>query len=258
MEKTKNIHAGHRSRLREQLEVMPTENISDLHFLEYILTFVIPRADTNPIAHALLEEFKTITAIYNATYEALISVPGVGPKTANFIKSFNLIYYMKNRTIANKNCKISTLGKAIEYIKNILPPTHNEQFIVIITGKNFEVKTYKIFKGISHSYIAFDLKELSEYLIKNKASFCFMAHTHPEHKATPSPADYDACSRLLPLLDSLSIQLIDNVVLGEENFYSFKLNSLREYDDFISTTAKSMTLANTYLNPKKFVSNPFA
>ncbi len=250
MNTKENIHSGHRSRLREQIEKSEMQNISDIHFLEYILTFVIPRSDTNPTAHALLSEFNNIDAVFNATKEALLSVPGIGEKTANFLKSMNLIWYMKNRAIANKHNVLDTLNKAITYIRQVLPPDSNEQFIVVITGKNFEVKSYKIFKGVSHSYVNFDLKELSEFLIKHKASFCYFAHTHPEHSSSPSKADISSFFNMIPLLNSLSIQIIDNLILGEENFFTFKFNSVRNYtDDLVETQSK--VLLKLYLDIKK-------
>ena len=65
--KEKNIHAGHRERMRKQMQMTGIHNMSDLHFLEYLLTYVIKRSDTNPTAHELLKEFGSIKNIFNAS-----------------------------------------------------------------------------------------------------------------------------------------------------------------------------------------------
>ena len=81
-----NIHNGHRQRLRSNIDKHGLYNMDDVHFLEYLLTFVISRADTNPIAHELLETFGSIDEVFNADIEALLDVKGVGIKTARFLQ----------------------------------------------------------------------------------------------------------------------------------------------------------------------------
>lgn len=225
-----NIHSGHRERLRKQIEQTNPVNLSDLHFLEQLLTYTIPRADTNPIAHNLLEEFKTIPNIFDATETALLTIDGIGPKTANFLHYMSTTCYMYNRAKWASNEFIGTINKCLAYIKSVLPPSINEQFIVLILNKNLEIKNYKIFNGISHSYINFDAQELSSYLINHKASFCIVAHTHPYCSAIPSADDLETFNKMTPLFDSLSIKLLDSLILGEHNYFSCNLQDIHPYD----------------------------
>lgn len=226
-----NIHSGHRKRFREMIENTDVYNISELHYLEHLLMFVIPRADTNPIAHRLLEEFKTIDNVFEATKDSLLQIEGIGEKSADFLTSLSGACYLYNRAKTVKNPFVGNFKSAINYINGILPHSKNEQFVVLILGKNLEVKHYKIFSGISHCYINFDSKELTEYLIKHKASFCIMAHTHPENSSYASDSDIKTFYKLTPLLDALSITLIDNLIIGEKDFYSFKLESVFKYSE---------------------------
>ena len=231
MNTNENLHAGHRERLRDMIERTGIYQLSDLHFLENLLTFVIPRVDTNPIAHRLIEEFKTIDNIFEASIQALEKIEGVGPKTARFIQYMSSVCYMNNKAKAMKKSYIGTTSAMINYIQGVMPPSDNEQFIVLIAGKNFEVKTYKVFKGVSHSFITVDANELSDYLIKHKASFCLLAHTHPEHTALPSASDKDAMGKIGKLLDSLQITLLDNLILGKKDFYSFRFDRIKRYSE---------------------------
>ena len=239
MKNNKNIHAGHRERFRKQVESTGLYNLSDLHFLEYLLMYIIPRVDTNPIAHRLLDEFKTIENIFNATPKSLSTIEGIGEKTAEFLHVLSGACYFYNKSKYNKNVCVKNFKSLINYINAILPPSTNEQFVIIIVGKNLEVKNYKIFNGISHSYIKLDAKEISEFLIKHKTSFCIMAHTHPENSANPSDSDIDTFYSITPLLNSLGISLLENIILGENNFYSFKQESLIKYSDIESTCLES-------------------
>lgn len=51
---TKNIHEGHRSRLRERFLNNGAASMEPHVMLELLLCYAIPRGDTNPIAHRLL------------------------------------------------------------------------------------------------------------------------------------------------------------------------------------------------------------
>ena len=227
-----NVHAGHRIRMRENIERTGKYNLSNLHFLEYLLTFVIARADTNPIAHALLEEFKTIDQIFDASLEALMSIKGVGEKTARFLQTMSVVAFMYSRDKAIKNPKVDTGERLVRAIKAILPPSKNEQFIVLILTKDLRIKNYKIFEGVSHSLVSFDAKDLGEYLIKHKTSFCVFAHTHPDNSPTLSETDVVTFNKIFSLLDAMSITLVDNIVIGSNSYYSSIFNGEIPYANF--------------------------
>ena len=79
---------------------MDMSEVDDLYFLEQLLTYSIPRADTNPIAHRLLKEFKTIDNIFEADERALQEIAGVGPRTVYFLKYMLMVCYKYNKAKA--------------------------------------------------------------------------------------------------------------------------------------------------------------
>ncbi len=83
----KNIHAGHRQRMRVRFMSDGFDNFYPHEVLELLLYEFIPRIDTNPVAHSLIERFGSVKAVLNAQYEDLIKVKKVGPRTAEGILS---------------------------------------------------------------------------------------------------------------------------------------------------------------------------
>ena len=69
---TQNVHENHRKRLYQTITSAGFDNVNDYIALEFILTYVIPRKDTNPTAHKLLDKFGTIDAVLDANIEDLI------------------------------------------------------------------------------------------------------------------------------------------------------------------------------------------
>ena len=50
-----NLHTGHRERLRKRFQDESLDSFEDHQVLELLLFQVIPRGDTNPIAHRLCQ-----------------------------------------------------------------------------------------------------------------------------------------------------------------------------------------------------------
>ena len=88
----KNIHAGHRERVRENVLKNGFEQLEDHRLLELLLFYSIPREDTNEIAHRLLNEFGSFTEIVKATPKKLSEVQGVGKNSAIQIAAIGELY----------------------------------------------------------------------------------------------------------------------------------------------------------------------
>lgn len=223
-----NLHAGHRMRMRAQIKKMGLFNLSDVHFLEYLLTFVNKRSDTNPIAHALLNEFGSIKNIFNASTYALTKVKGVGEQTANFLQYMAVVAHMYSKVGNKETTVLNTTRKIAEFLSRIFPPSDVEQFAVLVLNKNNTLKDYKVFNGTSHSHMSINSNELTDYLITHKANFIVFAHTHPHSSAQPSLSDIHTFSKLEPLINALSISIVDNIVIGDTNYYSLKHATMYE------------------------------
>lgn len=81
------LHKNHRARLRGRYQSEGLDGFEDHMILELLLFQAIPRVDTNPIGHRLLERFGSLENVFSASVEDLCGVEGVGPKTAEMLKS---------------------------------------------------------------------------------------------------------------------------------------------------------------------------
>ena len=76
------IHDGHRAKMRQRFLKGGLENFADHEALELLLYYAIPRRDTNPIAHALMERYGSLSAVLAAPVDDLKKVEGVGESAA--------------------------------------------------------------------------------------------------------------------------------------------------------------------------------
>lgn len=63
----KAVHAGHRARLRERFLKEGLSGFSEHEVLELLLMFAIPQKDVNPLAHALIGRFGSLSAVLEAS-----------------------------------------------------------------------------------------------------------------------------------------------------------------------------------------------
>ena len=77
---------GHRSRLKERFKNDGLDSFNEINALEILLFYAVPRSDTNPLAHRLLDRFGSFAAVLDADYNDLLEVEGVSDHTATFLK----------------------------------------------------------------------------------------------------------------------------------------------------------------------------
>lgn len=87
MKNSKDIHKNHRKRLRERFERDGALSFESHELLELFLFDVIPRSNTNPTAHRLLDKFGSLYGVFSAPKCELVKIRGVGSRTADYILS---------------------------------------------------------------------------------------------------------------------------------------------------------------------------
>ena len=80
------IHDGHREKMRRRFLTGGLDGFADHEALELLLYYAIPRRDTNPIAHALMERYGSLSAVLAAPVEDLQKVEGIGERAAVLLK----------------------------------------------------------------------------------------------------------------------------------------------------------------------------
>ncbi len=223
----KNPHINHRRRLYALTEKIGIENLTDIQAMELLLTYIIPRKDTNEIAHELLEEFGTFAGVLDAPISALERVSGVGHRTAqmiSFMKGFFFLY----RTTQDKNKKISfaTKGQMMGYISNYLQDSKNEQLYVFgLNSKKEVIKVAKIAEGDETSVVVLP-RVLIDFISAHRPHSVVIAHSHGNNPPTPSTADIAASNRISTILKASNVKYSDCIIISNSGSYSFLDNAL--------------------------------
>ena len=226
MEQTpkKNIHQGHRQRLRKQviyssdLSALPEHNV-----LETLLSFSIARKDVNPLAHELLDAFGSLSNVLSAPKEKLLQINGLGEVAVDHIKFCIMLPEYMKLSKKTKGEKITTSADAVVYLRSKIEVTDEEKFYFALLDSNGKVIMFKSMSGTTDK-IYIDMRSFVSQITVVPASAIVICHTHPHGDPRPSRQDIDFTLKLENLLKTIGILLCDHIILTPDDYYSFYRN----------------------------------
>ncbi len=231
MEQKKNMHDKHRERLLNTIKEVGFEKLNDINALEFVLTLIIPRKDTNPLAHALLDQFGSFSRVLDADYSQLVHVFGLGERSATLLKLFPEIFRRYQIDKLGKNPLINTLGDMISYFKPRLENKLKEEFIVVGLNNKGRVVAEKTVSVGGKNNVAIDNKDLSLFILNKHISSVIFAHNHPGADPRPSKADVETTEALRDFLNLNNVRLEDHIIVGEDSIFSMKMLEYIEEKD---------------------------
>jgi len=234
MKKTdeKNVHAGHRERLTELISKAGIDAVSDVQAVEYFLTYIFPRGDVNPLAHALLEEYGSLTNIVDAGAEDLVRVKGINKRAAQKIANFGEMFFYYTTSKMGRKTAVSCRADIIDVVEDCLRFRNTENIILLgISAGNYITHKRRI-DSRNSGQASMSMTELAAFLAMAKPAALVVAHCHPYGKATPSENDDNAFSAIKNLCFTCGVNLIDSYIVGEDGVFSQSANKLvRTYVD---------------------------
>ena len=228
--KNKNLHEDHRARMREKYS-LARDAMPDHEILEMLLYHVIPRKNTNPIAHALLLRFGSLDGVFRASIPQLTEVEGVGEKTAQFIKE---IQYVGKRaeTSTPKHQVLDTLEKLARFlVATFCSETNEVVYAVLLDARARLISCKKLFEGTASSS-SIDARRIAEYALSQGAVRVVLAHNHPSGSAEPSDEDISSTRYLTRVLKGVDLILEEHFIIAGSSYCPLVryIESMRSYD----------------------------
>lgn len=218
----RDLHDGHRSRIDKKSRLIGLEFLEEHEQLEKLLFAVIPRGNTNEIAHALLAEFGSIYGVLTADIEQLKSVKGVGTRTAEFLSDLPALLGITERSMQciNERPVLDTIEKIGEYAKTLFYGKLVENLYMISLNSSMRVIRFdKISEGTSTA-ASVSLHKIAKLAILNEAYAVVLAHNHPGGRAEPSISDLNLTRDINESLSKLNVILAAHIIVACGNWYN--------------------------------------
>lgn len=224
----KNLHEGHRKRMMERFLREGTDGFAEHEIMEIYLFNVLPRTDTNKLAHRLIDHFGSFAAVCDAPMASLMQVEGVGERTAAYLKMLPnvvrtyCISQVKNLRVVNSTEKAGAL-----LMPYFIGRTNEELLMLSLDSAGKVLGITTISKG-SLDHASIDIRKMLETVMMYRATKVILAHNHPRSVALPSQEDIACTRRIARVLELINVSVLDHLI------FSYALDESQPMGEYVS------------------------
>ena len=217
------MHEGHRERLRERYSNNGVGAFTEHELLELLLTYTIPRRNTNELAHRLIGRFGSLHAVLSAEVAELTNIEGIGERAAVFLRLVgdSAAFYAEAGGRQKQRMRILSPADAAAYALDLMRNERYESVYVVSLDKSMRLLHAERLMTGSLSEAPLYPRRVVESALMHRAGSVLLLHNHPSGDPTPSQADAEATEAVQKALNSIDIRLYDHLVVGEGGVYSF-------------------------------------
>lgn len=213
------LHDGHRQRLIQRFLEEDLDNFEPHNVLELLLFYAIPRKDTNELAHVLMDTFGSLKGVFDAPYEELIKVAGIGPNTAALLKlvpSLTRTYYSSDA----RSIILDTSEKSGEYFLPYYIGQTEEVVRLACLDAGGKVISNQILHRGSANAAEVNIRKIVNIALRNNAMGVILAHNHPGGLPLPSEEDVATTKSIREALMPMGILLMDHIIVAGQDYVS--------------------------------------
>ena len=217
-----NMHEGHRDRLKERFLKEGFDTFEPHNILEFALFFVIPKKDTNELAHILINEFGSLSGVFNAPIEELMQIKGIGKHAACYLKMLPELarkYYEDEAhdvTILNSTEKAGAF-----FVPKFIGRTDEHIIIAVLDGRCKVLNCSTLSSGVVNE-VNVSIRKIIELNMKYKAVSAIIAHNHPGGVALPPEADIETTWQICNALRMVNVKLLDHIIVAGNYYVSLR------------------------------------
>ena len=227
-----SVHKGHRERLKARFLETGLDSFTDVQALELLLFYAIPQKDTNPIAHALLDRFGSLSQVLDAPLEALKKVPGISDHSASLLRLVTELARIYQVDSAQRTEVLTSLDACGRYlVPRFFGRKVETVFLLCLDAKCKVLCCREIGEG-SVNAASISVRKVVEAALSANATTVVLAHNHPSGVALPSADDVQTTRRIAAALSAVEVKLIDHIVVAEGDFISMVQSGYR-FDEYL-------------------------
>ncbi len=219
------VHDGHRQRKRDQFLAHGLDSMAEHEALELLLYYAIPRRDTNPIAHELIDRFGSLAGVLAAPWEELAKVPGVGPSAAALIAMVPQLYRRARASAVNEMILDSVERIGAFFREQFTAQNREVLYQLCLDAKGRMLCCKTICEG-DVGGVTFNVRKIVENALLYNAVMVALAHNHPSGFAVPSDSDIAATREVRDALAAVHVELVDHIIVADDDYVSLRHTGL--------------------------------
>ena len=209
----------------EKLELYGEKSLSNAELLAIIIKTGTKNETSIDLARKILKlnqnsKEDELNFLKNISIEEFMQIKGIGKVKAIQLKAICELTIRMNKPINYKRIQIK---KPEDMAKIVFEELRNETKeiikLVMLDNKNQIIKMMNIAIG-GNNFANFSVTEILGETLKTKAPKIILIHNHPSGNSKPSQRDIDITAKLYKAAQTIGIELLDHIVIGNMEYTS--------------------------------------
>ena len=221
--KEKPYYHGHRQRLRKRFIENGIDSLLEHEILEFILFHSVPRIDTKPLAHKLIDEYGSLKNLLDASYESL-RASGLSEASAAHIVLYKQLdkWICRKDTIGRQMADYNETGRLM--VDELDTDITERLAALMLDSKNKVIGFCTVNEGDFRS-AGINMRKLMQACLDRKAAKVVLAHNHPSGDLRPSAEDHVMTASVENSLYEIGVELVEHYIVADGTYLGIKRHS---------------------------------
>jgi DNA repair protein RadC len=209
-------------RPREKLQALGPTYLSNSELLAILFRTGSQKITAVDLAKIIIKRYGDLHALSKLDFRIFFHLKGIGPaKAITLAACFEIARRISALPIQEK-LKITSPEIVFRKYGPHLAVLKKEIFLVLLLNNaNIFISDYKVSEGTINASLVHP-REVFQPAISGLATSIILLHNHPSGEVQPSQEDKNITHRLVEAGKLLDIPVLDHIIVGAENYFSFK------------------------------------
>ncbi|MDD4363133.1 MAG: DNA repair protein RadC [Atribacterota bacterium] len=208
-------------RPRERLLYHGAESLSDAELLAIILVNGYSGKTSVEIARNLLAKFGSLRNLMKSPYSEVKETFGIGEAKYAQVKAALEIGVRLAQEKILPGKRIQKAQDVVDYYYAEMRDKKKELFHIVLLDIRYQIIRDVLVSMGSLSETIVHPREVMKEVVKESAAAVIFLHNHPSGNPQPSQQDITLTDRLCKSCQVMGVKVLDHIIIGEDQFYSF-------------------------------------
>lgn len=218
-------HIPSEERPRERLVKYGPRNLSTEDLIAIILKTGTKDYSSRYLAGEIIKMVNDISDLKSLTLNKLIGINGIGAvKAIEFLAALELGRRVYDSKPLNRDLRCNGAEKIFNHFRSEFNGVKQECFYCLYLNQHKKLIDKKLlFRGTLNRSLIHPREIFKEAYLAS-AAYIICLHNHPSGNVIPSNEDINITNHLVEIGKLQGIPIIDHIIIGEDNYYSFYEN----------------------------------
>ncbi len=219
----KDIHKGHRARMRAKLSLYGPRIFDTYELLEMLLYYKIPKKDTNPVAKRLLGAFGSLDGVFKTSREELMTVDGVGAACAEYLTRVGRLIDFEGEFGKDEAVVVDDYRVAGNLLTDFLSDEGREYNVASLLLDN-AMRLIDVcgIPGSSFGSASVKMRYFIDAALSKRAAIVMVGYKHPYGPLFPTESDMVTYKLLKQELGAVGIEVAEQYVVSGGSYVGVK------------------------------------